>query len=359
MTASLWLIASFVIAISYWLEEHTKWISHISGIMLIIIIASLLGSAGFIPSAIEQYSIHFNWMVPLGIILMLLAFNPKAILKIKKDYIICFIIGTLATAIGSIIAGILFHKILPNDYWRVSGQLAASFVGGYENAVSVGTGLHTPADIFLQTFAGDSVLTTAWIIVNIFQGRNCKPKEIKKTPDESNQFFSLSLDMTSLLITITIACGVLVASSYLYYFFPFLPQILWASLIATSMTFTPLKERFSGSYIFGSILLSFFIFGCGAVSNIPELFNNANILLIIPSCIILIHGIILFSIARLFKIQKEIIIVTSQCLIGGPATALSVVGARKWDCQFEAITLGLLGYAIGNYVGFGVAWILK
>jgi uncharacterized membrane protein len=36
-----------------------------------------------------------------------------------------------------------------------------------------------------------------------------------------------------------------------------------------------------------------------------------------------------------------------------------VVTARKWNYQFEAIVLGLLGYAVGNYFGFGVAWLLK
>jgi uncharacterized membrane protein len=46
-------------------------------------------------------------------------------------------------------------------------------------------------------------------------------------------------------------------------------------------------------------------------------------------------------------------------LIGGPATALAVVTARKWDYQLEAISLGLLGYALGNYFGFGVAWFLN
>jgi uncharacterized membrane protein len=54
----------------------------------------------------------------------------------------------------------------------MSGQLTASFIGGYENAVSDGSGLNTPNEVFLRAFAGDSVLTTLWIIINIFQSRN-------------------------------------------------------------------------------------------------------------------------------------------------------------------------------------------
>lgn len=360
MSLNLFIIMSFVIALSYWLEEHTKWITHISGVILIIIIASILGSTGIVPSSTDVYDWQYTWMVPLGIILMLLAFNPGTILKVNKDFISCFIIGTVATTIGGLIAGLIFQKLLPDDYWRISGQLTASFIGGYENAVSVGTGLNSPNDVFLRAFSGDSVLTTLWIMFNIFQGRNIK----HKSPEISRQSFSErnlsnSIDITSLSITILVAGIILTLGSYFHAYFPKVPQIVWISLMATLVTFTPLRHRFSGSYIFGSIILSYFIFGCGAISNIPYLLNNASILLFFPTTIVVIHALILFGIARILKINKEIVIVTSQCLIGGPATALALVSARKWDYQFEAISLGLLGYAVGNYFGFGVAWLLK
>ena len=154
---ALFFIMSFVIAFSYWLEEHTKWIAHISGIILIIIIASVLSSLGLVPSSLNAYNWQFKWIVPSGIILMLLAFNPRYLLKINKDFVLCFCIGATAVTIGGIVAGFVFQKILPHDYWRISGQLTASFIGGYENAVSVGVGLNTPTPVFIRTFAGDSV----------------------------------------------------------------------------------------------------------------------------------------------------------------------------------------------------------
>jgi uncharacterized membrane protein len=107
---------SSAIALSYWLEEHTKWISHISGVILIIIIGSILGSTGILPSSTNVYEWQYKWIVPLGITLMLLAFNPKSILKINKGFITCFIIGVVATTIGGIIAGLKFQKLLPEDY---------------------------------------------------------------------------------------------------------------------------------------------------------------------------------------------------------------------------------------------------
>lgn len=361
MNLNLVLIMSIVIAATYWLEENTKWIAHISGVILIIIVASALGSSGIVPSSTEVYDWPFKWLVPLGVALMLLAFNPRSLLKINKDFLLCFFIGVIATTIGGIIAGYIFRTILPQDYWRISGQLTASFIGGYENAVSVGTALRTPTPIFLQVVAGDSVLTTLWIMVNIFQGRNIGNSSNQNNNIKSsiNNKFGESIDITSIAITIATACFVLASSSYMEFYFPVIPQILWVSIFATLITFTPLRNRFMGSYVLGSFMLSYFIFGCGAISNVPQLFSNATILLLFPAIIIVIHAAILFGVAKLFKIKKEIVIITSQCLIGGPATALAVVAARKWDYQLETISLGLFGYAIGNYFGFGVAWILN
>lgn len=355
------LVMSSVIGISYWLEENTKWIAHISGVILIIIIAAILGSTGVIPSSTEVYDWQFKWIVPFGIILMLLAFNPKNLLKINKNFILCFLIGIIATTIGGVFAGYIFKLILPEDYWRISGQLTASFIGGYENAVSVGISLNTPNQVFLQAFIGDSVLTTLWIIVNIFQSRNIVNNQENTENEKANEYnqYNNSLDITSISLTVAVACFVFTLSSYIYNIFQFFPQILWASIIATFITFTPLRHRFKGSYVIGSLMLSYFIFGCGAISNVSYLFNNASVLLLFPAIIVFTHALILFNLAKLFKIKKEIAIITSQCLIGGPATALAVVVARKWDYQFEAVTLGLFGYAVGNYFGFGVAWILK
>ncbi|CAM2960511.1 hypothetical protein LEWO105114_09680 [Legionella worsleiensis] len=44
---------SSTIALSYCLEEHTKWISHISVVILNVIIASILDTAEIVPSSTD------------------------------------------------------------------------------------------------------------------------------------------------------------------------------------------------------------------------------------------------------------------------------------------------------------------
>jgi uncharacterized membrane protein len=52
--------------------------------------------------------------------------------------------------------------------------------------------------------------------------------------------------------------------------------------------------------------------------------------------------------------------VASQALVGGPATALAVAVAREWPgLVLPGIIMGLLGYAVGTYLGFGVAYLVR
>jgi uncharacterized membrane protein len=362
MTFEIILIASLVIAFSYWLEENNRWFLHFSNTVFIIVFACILANSGVIFSAPQSYEEVFRWCVPIGIALMLMAFNPKHIFQIKKEFLICFGIGAVASVIGGIIAGLLFAPLLPDNYWKVAGQLTASYIGGYENAVAVGISLNMPTDLFVQVFAADSVLTALWIICSIYLGKPFKhAAQNNLNEDEANKFLSGSTDVTSTSISIATALLILFVVNFLTSLFPGYTnfKIILVSLFATLITFTPLRNRFSGAYIWGSVLLSFFFFACGAISDVVSLFKNLTVLIFFPATIVLIHALIIFNCAKFFKIPKDIVSISSQALIGGPATALGVVMALKLPYRFEAVALGLLGYALANYVGLATAWLAR
>lgn len=359
MDIGLMTIIMLVIAVCYWLEENTKWAAHISGVLLIIIIGIILGNSNLVPSKEESYDIVFKFAVPVGIALMLLAFNPREVLHIRSKYLICFAIGAVASIIGGLVAGWVFSKALPADAWRVSGQLTASYIGGYENAVAVGRELKVPTNIFLSAFAGDSIFTTVWMMFNIIHGKFLRLSGENTEKNTNFRGMLTSIDLTSIAIMLAVSLVSVIIATKLNALIPQISRTIWLSLLATGMTFTPLHSRFKGSYVIGSLFLSVFFFACGAISDVVSVFGGATLLLWFPALIVAIHGIILFSIARILKYDWSTIIVASQSLIGGPATALAVVEACRWKLQFEAIVLGLLGYAIANYCGFFVAWLLS
>lgn len=362
MTFELILIASLVIAICYWLEENTWWALHLSGVVLIILVASILSNSAIIPATKDAYKIFFHWGVPLGIALMLMALNLKEVGRIKKEFLICFTVGAMGSTLGGIVAGLLFANILPHHYWQAAGQLTASLIGGYENAVAVGSALNIPTEIFVLIFAGDTIIGVSWLLINIYRGKKLGPHTTVDADNNTvSNFINNQIDMTSLAIMVALAFGIVFISNTLPAVLPKIPglKIMLVSLLATLIAFTPLRHRLASAHIIGAALLSYFFFACGAISDVVALLKNGTILLLFLATIVVIHAIVLFSFTSLLNIKKDIAITTSHALIGGPAGALAIVMASKWNYRFEAVMLGLLGYAVANYIGLGVAFALK
>jgi uncharacterized membrane protein len=67
-----------------------------------------------------------------------------------------------------------------------------------------------------------------------------------------------------------------------------------------------------------------------------------------------------FLLATIFRIDRDTVIITSTAAIYGPAFIGPVANAIKnKEMIVPGITMGLLGYAIGNYIGIGIGMLLK
>ncbi len=110
----------------------------------------------------------------------------------------------------------------------------------------------------------------------------------------------------------------------------------------------------------GNYLLLLFLAGNGAQSVI------ANILEVGPGVVyfalgtVALHGLAIFGLGRLCRIDVATLAVASQANVGGPASAMALAGARGYmDRLLPGVAVGLLGYAVGNYAGFAVAALMR
>ena len=59
-------------------------------------------------------------------------------------------------------------------------------------------------------------------------------------------------------------------------------------------------------------------------------------------------------------VDVETTSVASQAAVGGPSSALALAVARDWRALvLPGVVAGLLGYAVGNYLGLGVAFLVR
>ena len=73
-----------------------------------------------------------------------------------------------------------------------------------------------------------------------------------------------------------------------------------------------------------------------------------------------VHGLIVYGVGRAARLDVGTLSVASQAAIGGPSSALAVAVSREWPgLVLPGIIVGLFGYAVGNYLGFGVAYLVR
>jgi uncharacterized membrane protein len=78
------------------------------------------------------------------------------------------------------------------------------------------------------------------------------------------------------------------------------------------------------------------------------------------SFIIITHIIVIVLGAKLFKMDLAEVVVASLACIGGPVTPAAIAASRGWRTLVTpGIMVGILGYAIANFIGVMLATVLS
>jgi uncharacterized membrane protein len=85
----------------------------------------------------------------------------------------------------------------------------------------------------------------------------------------------------------------------------------------------------------------------------------AGTLLLFVGLLVLIHGLVIFGVGAMFKMDWDVIAVASQANVGGNTTAIAAAESlNRPDLLIPGVLVGSLGNAIGTYIGFAVAGML-
>ncbi|BBH52810.1 DUF819 family protein [Fluviispira sanaruensis] len=353
MSLQLLLLIVFGSAlICYAIERRVAWIAHVSSVCLLILFAMLLSQIGIVPSQSELYETLQGPIVLIAIVMMTLDFKFQDILKVPFKIVIVFLFGIFGSLLGGLIAGAVSANSLGINAYKIAAQLTASYIGGLENAAAMQKLLDIPNNYFIAVFALDSVVTSLWLIICIWYGSD-KGEDIKIAENDGSAYDGVKVSIVSLLVCLFVSLGLVMLADFLAKNIGFMHKILWLSILALCAGQLPFfKNHFKPAYVLGAILFAGFFFSVGAVSDLKAILHLPKMLIFIPIIIIFTHALFIIVSARIFKLNKIALSITSQALIGGPGTAVAVAQVRKWKSGVAiAIILGVLGYSIANFFG--------
>jgi uncharacterized membrane protein len=159
---------------------------------------------------------------------------------------------------------------------------------------------------------------------------------------------------------VTIAVGSVWAAGQLAKAAPVLHEVLWLTTVVLILAQLPAVKALAGSALFGNYLLLLFLASNGARSVVANLVALGPPVFYYATITVAVHGIIIFGIGRLVRLDFATLAVASQANVGGAASAIALAGARGYtDRLLPGVAVGLLGYAVGNYFGFMVAALMR
>ncbi|MFQ5538023.1 MAG: DUF819 family protein, partial [Gemmatimonadota bacterium] len=139
-----------------------------------------------------------------------------------------------------------------------------------------------------------------------------------------------------------------------------IPSVLWLTTFALILGHTRSFHRPAGAMQLGTLALHFFFVVIGIWSRFSEIAAVGVEVFFYTLVVVGVHGVVVYGLGRLVRLDVASLSVASQAAVGGPSSALAVAVSREWPgLVLPGIIVGLVGYAVGNYLGFGMAYLVR
>ncbi|TGK05151.1 DUF819 family protein [Leptospira langatensis] len=356
-------------AIAERLAKRFHWIGILGPVVLCyatgILLGNLLPEALFPRKILETIS---EVSVPIAIPLLLASSDFLKGLREAKPALFSFFLSCLAVSISSIVVGFALSSLHPESP-KIQGMLAGLYTGGTPNLNAIGLALDTNRSTIALVNTADVVtggiyllflLSFAKSVYSIFLKREeevlSSQMENPLGPTSSgNTIIKASLGILLAVIGFALSLGLSLALTGALSA-PFI--LLGISTWGIGISFSK-KVRSLNTYPIGYYFILIFSIAIGFLADLKTLVAEApNVFLILAATLsgsILLH--LLFGI--IFKIPVDTWIITSVSSLYGPAFVPSVAAAiGNRGVLVLGILTGLIGYALGNYLGLAVYWVL-
>ena len=362
-----------------------KWplIEKISPMVILYVIGLTVGNIGIVGEGARQICTNVsNVVVLLSIPLMLLGcdfrmWSAKAALK-------AFLAGLFSILAVTITGFFLFHGqavsagVTHTDFARVSAAMTGIYTGGIPNFAPVSKAVNLPENLFLLVSGCDLVITGAYLVFIVFLGgrlvrwlfpaQEDSPtltEETAVTDTEETSRKPFWFRMANRAAGIGVAAVIAAVSYALSLVIPIDNStaviILLLTTLSIALSFWKPLKRLEGTFDTGLYFVYVFCLAVATMVNVRDL-EFSRYIFILWYIAFAVFGSLLLQLlfAKLFRIDGDLTLAASISLINSPPFVPMVAAVlHNRSVILPGIAIGLLGYAVGNYLGIGIFMLLS
>ncbi|MDX9881015.1 MAG: DUF819 family protein [Prolixibacteraceae bacterium] len=419
ITISLVLFYFLAPVLLIYLTHISKTINKIGAVVMAYLLGLLFGNIGILPRAseafrallagkaklpAEQVAQYFDQgtitgsdvvanqvfsiqdmimtiVIPLAIPLLLFSLDMKRWLKLAREAMFSMVLGLVSLLIVIFAGYFLFHDKIAES-WKVAGMLIGVYTGGTPNLAAIATAVDVSPNTFILTHTYDLVLgalclffilTLAQRTFNLFlphfheNHKHIKLAQVVKESEGVDNYIGMltkrgalqlgkALLLSVLIFAIGGALSLLVSPS--------------AQMVTVILTITTLGliigslksvSRIEKTFQLGMYFIIVFSLVVSSMADLSNMFRIDFLHLFIYVAIAVFGSMIVHvGLSWIFKVDSDTTIITITALTYSPPFVPVVASALKnKEVIISGLTIGILGYAFGNYLGVGIAFLLK
>lgn len=364
-----------------WLCRKVSFLGKIGPVLILYLIGLLIGNLGLMPDQLPAVQeLMSNAMVPLAIPLMLFGCTFRK--EGTRSQILALITGMISVIMAVIIGYLIFGKDIDQGA-KVGGMLTGVYTGGTINLAALKTMLSVKDETYIMINSYDILISflylTFLLTIGIRLFRKILPHdksvisrkdmaEIRKeiARNEENPYKGLftrdgirhagtCVGLTLLICAVSAGVALAMPSGMFMTVF-----ILMLTTLGIGASFIRKIHDTPYSYDIGMYCIYIFCIAVASMADLGKL-DFAGGINLLGYLLIAVFGSLLLQVlfARMFRIEADMMVIASVTYINSPPFVPMMAAAMKnKNVLVPGLSIGILGYAVGNYLGFLISQLL-
>ena len=309
-----------------------------------------------------------------------------------KNAIVALCIG-LVSVLAVDIAGYYIFNDEQTGFSKIAGLLVGVYTGGTPNLASLKIALDVEADTYIFVHTFDMIISFVYLVflmsfgIKVFRlflrqqdnrttrhqdEEDVRQQDNKTTRQQDDVELSTAysgiftkkhfpktlgaLGLAILIVGVGMGISLLISGKV----DNMLVLILTMTTLSIAASFLPFVRKMEKSYDAGMYLVLIFSLVVATMVDITSIDYKAGINIIMYIAFVIFCSLVLsIVLAKIFKVDSDTMVITSVALVNSPLFVPMIAESMKnKKVIITGIAVGVIGYAVGNYLGILVYQIL-
>ncbi len=368
--------------------DKVKILGKIGAVILSYALGLLLGNLNLIPESVQPVQNYIVMVaIPLALPFLLFSIDIKKFFSIAGRTFFSLVLAIIGLIIALYLGYQMFGHKIPEG-WKVFGMLVGVYTGGTPNLASISTALHVDPNTYIVTHTSDTFIGIFFLLyLMTYAQRHLlkilppfhfgKAQELDpdsaltretalKFDDSPRAYFDIfkkenlkdlskAFFLTIVIVLISLLIGKLV------------PNNLFEAVVILSITSFAIAASFikrvrglKKTFQVGMYFILIFSLTVASMGKFDKIITSSPYIFYFVLWTVVMSFVFHVILSAIFRVDADTtIIVTTALTMSPPFVPVVAHSLKNKYVIVSGLLIGVIGYAIGNYLGVLLAYWIK